>query len=71
MTGMEVYLEIALRVGCGPRGQVVDQPHLERVLPPLEAGHRPVGVLRAPNTPSKICNLEQKIVGQSVSTSAI
>ena len=70
MSEMVLCLEIALRVAGGPRGQVVDQPHLERVLPPLEAGHRPVGVLRAPNTPSEICNLKQQIVRQSVSTSA-
>ena len=63
MKQMEVCLEIALRVAGGPRGQIVDQPHLERVLPPLEAGHRPVGVLRPPNTPSKICNVKQQVVG--------
>ena len=75
MTEMVSCLEIALRVAGGPRGQVVDQPHFERVLPPLEVGNRPVGVLRAPNTPSEICNLKKQVVKtviiSSVLTSAI
>ena len=75
MTEMVSCLEIALRVAGGPRGQVVDQPHFERVLPPLEAGNRPVGVLRAPNTPSEICNFKKQVVRtviiSSVLTSAI
>ena len=58
-------LEIALRVAGGPRGQIVDQPHLERVLPPVEAGQRPVGFLRAKNPPSEICNSKQQVVRRS------
>ena len=71
MTEMVLCLEIALRVAGGPCGQIVDQPHLERVLPPLEAGNRPVSVLRAPNTPSEVCNLKKQVVKTVIISSAL